>query len=198
MFQAFSSDGHRVEWRRWTGDDDEAVTLNWENEGWTVEGSVRGADVQYVVRMSAGWQVQQVMLFRDLDQPDLWIATDGAGRWGEVNGAHRPDLDGCTEVWFDVTTTDGTTRLLSPFPAAIPIRRLGSMSALAPRQAAQVHAVTVDVETLGMVGRQMQYERLSEHRWLVRDVGRNERLAEFDVDDHGLPIDVDGHFRRVR
>jgi hypothetical protein len=197
MFTAFSSDGHRAEWRGWAGASAETVTLHWENEGWTAEGIVRGADVHYVVRLSAAWQVQQVLLFRDLDEPDLWMATDGTGRWGEVNGAHRPDLDGCTEVWLTVTSReDDETSVLSPFPAAIPIRRLASMSAIGPHEAAQVHAVTIDVETLGVVGRRLQYEHVSDNRWLVRDADDDTVLAEFDVDDHGLPMDVEGQFRR--
>ena len=42
--------------------------------------------------------MRQFLLFRDLDEPDLWLATDGTGRWGEMNGAHRPELDGCYDV----------------------------------------------------------------------------------------------------
>ncbi len=198
MFSAFSSDGHEVRWQRWTGDDHETLTLHWENEGWTAEGIVRGADVHYVVRLSAAWHVQQVLLFRDLDDPDLWIATDGAGRWGEVNGAHRPELDGSTELWFEVTRADGATELLTPFPAAISIRRLAIASPLAVRQAAQVQALSIDVETLGITGRHLQYERITDHRWLVRDVDAADAIAEFDVDVHGLPLDVKGAFRRIR
>jgi hypothetical protein len=198
MFSTFSADGHRAQWHGWATDSDETVTLHWENEGWTAEGIVRGADVHYVVRLSAAWHVQQVLLFRDLDEPDLWIATDGSGRWGEVNGAHRPDLDGCTEIWFTVSDASGADPApLSPFPAAIPIRRLASFDALAPGQAAQVHAITIDVETLGVVGRQLQFERAAESTWTVRDVETDEELVEFDVDPHGLPLDVRGRFRRT-
>lgn len=198
MFSSFSADGHRAEWESWAQAGRETVTLHWENEGWTVEGVVRGADVHYVVRLSAAWHVQQILLFRDLDQPDLWIATDGAGRWGEINGAHRPELDGCTDVWLTVTSReDDSTAVLSPFPAAIPIRRLTAMSAIGPQEAAQLHAVTIDVETLGVVGRRMQYEHVTDVRWRVRDVDAGTVLAEFDVDAHGLPLHVDGLFRRA-
>jgi hypothetical protein len=198
VFSAFSSDGHRAAWSAWAGPSSETVTLHWENEGWTAEGIVRGADVHYVLRLSAAWHVQQVLLFRDLDQPDLWMATDGAGRWGEVNGAHRPEIDGCTEIWFTVTSrADDETAVLSPFPAAIPIRRLAAIDAIGPHEAAQVHAVTIDVETLGVVGRRLQYEHVTDLRWRVRDVDTDDVLAEFDVDAHGLPMDVEGQFRRA-
>ena len=197
MVSAFSSDGHEVRWTRWDGGGEETLTLHWENEGWTAEGVVRDADVHYVVRLSAAWHVQQVLLFRDLEDPDLWIATDGAGRWGEINGAHRPELDGSTELWFEVTVPGGATALLTPFPAAISIRRLAAASPLALREAAQVQALAIDVETLGVARRHLRYERLDERRWAVRDVDLGEALAEFDVDEHGVPLDVDRAFRRV-
>lgn len=198
MFHAFSADGHRAQWQAWAGTGTETLTLRWENEGWTAEGAVGGADVHYVVRLSAGWHVQQMLLFRDLDEPDLWLATDGAGRWGEVNGAHRPELDGASELWLTLTSpAGGATTLLSPFPAAIPIRRLRAIDAIGPGEAAQLHAITVDVETLGVVRRQLQYEHVAVRRWRVRDAEHDLDLAEFDVDEHGLPLDVDGHFRRL-
>jgi hypothetical protein len=95
---AFPSDGYTARWRTWDHAHLETLVLRWENEGWTATGEVGREAVTYVVRLSATWQVRQFLLFRDLDQPDLWLGTDGAGRWGEVNGAHRPDLDGCTDI----------------------------------------------------------------------------------------------------
>ncbi len=56
-----------------------------------------------MIRLSATWQVRQFLLFRDLDEPDLWLGADGTGRWGEMNGAHRHDLAGCTDVELTVT-----------------------------------------------------------------------------------------------
>ena len=54
--------------------------------------------IDYVIRVSPLWQVRQFLLFRDMEQPDLWLGTDGHGRWGELNGAHRPELDGALDV----------------------------------------------------------------------------------------------------
>ena len=91
-----------------------SVDLTWENEGWTANGTIGADDATFVVRMSAQWVVQQFLLFRDMDEPDLWLATDGHGRWGEMNGAHRTELDGCIDI--DLAGT--------PFTNVIPIRRL--------------------------------------------------------------------------
>jgi hypothetical protein len=84
----------------WGGAAVEEVVLRFEHGGWTADGrvSVPGAvhrDVHWVARLSPDFAARQFLLFRDLDEPDLWLGTDGRGRWGEVNGAHRPELDGC-------------------------------------------------------------------------------------------------------
>ena len=60
----------------WEGDEVEVTEFRWENEGWTISGQVARERVQYVVRLSASWQVRQFLLFRDLEDPDLWLATD--------------------------------------------------------------------------------------------------------------------------
>ena len=65
--------------------------------------------------------MRQLLLFRDLDEPDLWLATDGHNRWGEMNGAHRPELDGCADIELSC----------SPFPATLPIRRPASCGEIA-------------------------------------------------------------------
>ena len=105
--------------RRGTTTAIEVLTLRWENEGWTASGEVGRERIHYVIRLSPTWQVRQFLLFRDLDDPDLWLATDGHARWGEMNGAHRPELDGCHDI--DLACT--------PFTNTLPIRRLP----LAPR-----------------------------------------------------------------
>ena len=113
-YTALPASGHTVRWAVWEGDDVEVTDLRWENEGWTVSGQVDREQVQYVVRLSASWQVRQFLLFRDLEDPDLWLATDGTARWGEMNGAHRIELDGCYDL--DLACT--------PFTKTLPIHRL--------------------------------------------------------------------------
>ena len=133
--------------------------------------------MQYVVRLSATWQVRQFLLFRDLDEPDLWLATDGSGRWGEMNGAHRPELDGCYDI--DLACT--------PFTKSLPIRRLP----LHVGDSADLPVVTVDVETLDVRAATHRYVRLDTHRWQferrrsLRRVRRRPARSR-----HRLPADV--------
>ncbi len=101
-YTALPASGHTARWATWDGAGDEVTDFRWENEGWTISGQVARERVQYVVRLTASWQVRQFLLFRDLEEPDLWLATDGTARWGEMNGAHRAELDGCYDVGLPV------------------------------------------------------------------------------------------------
>lgn len=179
--RAFPADGFEAAWSTADGAHTEHVSLRWDNEAWTVSGRVGAHDVEYVLRLSPLWEVRQFLLFRDLEQPDLWLGTDGSGRWGEVNGAHRTDLDGAFDVHLDVT----------PFTHTLPIRRLP----LSVGEAAELRSLSVDVETLGVVTVDLGYARTGPRRWRVTTDGEH---VEFDVDDHGLPVDIPGRFRRER
>ncbi|MFZ9884781.1 MAG: putative glycolipid-binding domain-containing protein, partial [Ilumatobacteraceae bacterium] len=115
-YQSLSSSGHKASWQPISAVEKSLITdqsastspspmhsaveLRWENEGWTAEGTLGSDNAQFVLRLSAGWTVQQCLLFRDLEDPDLWLGTDSHGRWGEMNGAHRTELDGCTDIDF--------------------------------------------------------------------------------------------------
>lgn len=179
---AFPADGYTARWQSWDGEGDETLTLRWENEGWTAMGEVGRERISYVIRLTATWQITQFLLFRDQDQPDLWLGTDGAGRWGEVNGAHRPDLDGASDL--DLACT--------PFTHTLPIRRL----AIDVGDGAEMKAARVDVETLGVVAVRRRYERLAPRRWRYSDLASGE-ITEFTVDEYGLVHDDPGTFRRV-
>ena len=111
--------------------------------GWTAEGTLGVDNAQFVLRISAGWTIQQCLLFRDLEDPDLWLGTDTHGRWGEMNGAHRTELDGCTDIDFVNT----------PFTNCIPIRRLP----LVVGHSATLSVAVIDIETLGITKQTHQY-----------------------------------------
>ncbi len=179
-YTALPASGHTVRWTTWDGADDEVTELRWENEGWTINGLVSRERVQYVLRLSATWQVRQFLLFRDLDDPDLWLATDGTARWGEMNGAHRLELDGCYDIDLPC----------SPFTNTLPIRRLP----LEVGDSTELPVVRVDVETLEARPTIHRYVRLGTHRWAF---AQGDDSVEFDVDKHGLLIDYPGEFRRV-
>ena len=179
---AFPSDGYTARWRTWDHEHLETVMLRWENEGWTATGEVGREAVTYVLRLSATWQVRQFLLFRDLDEPDLWLGADGTGRWGEMNGDHRHDLAGCTDVDLAVT----------PFTNSIPIRRLK----LDVGASADVVAATIDIDALGVVPVRQRYERLTARRFRRTNLDSGE-ITEFDVDEYGLVHDEPDTFRRL-
>ncbi len=194
-YRAFSSDGHAARWRPWDAGPESAehelLTLAWENEAWTASGAIERANahdtIHYVVRISPTWHVRQFLLFRDMDEPDLWLGTDGHGRWGEMNGDHRPELDGCVDIALRCT----------PFTNSLPIRRLP----LHVGHAADITVAVIDVETLDVQPDHVRYTRLASHHW------RYDRLIDgsvepgstqlFDVDEHGLVIDSPSLFRRI-
>ena len=169
-------------WTTWDGEHEESFSLTWDNEAWTASGHVGREDVQYIIRLSPLWQVRQFMLFRDLDQPDLWLGTDGHGRWGEMNGAHRPDLDGPIDVALVVT----------PFTHALPIRRLP----LHVGDSARLSVLAIDVETLGVTTQLVTYVRTGLRSWRVdRGDPAEPTSIELTVDEHGVPLEVLGWFR---
>jgi hypothetical protein len=181
-YTPFPADGHTVTWSTWDNDATEELTLLWENEGWTASGIVGREQVQYVLRMTATWQVRQILLFRDMDEPDLWLATDGTARWGEMNGAHRVELDGCYDLHLPIT----------PFTNTLPIRRLP----LHVGHSADLPVVHVDVETLEVRADHQRYTRIDTHRWAFTHLETGV-THEFDVDDFGLVMDYPTRFRRA-
>jgi hypothetical protein len=178
--RAFPADGYTARWQRWDNDGDETLTLRWENEAWTATGDVGFEAITYVLRLSPMWHVRQFLLFRDLAEPDLWLGTDGSGRWGEMNGAHRQDIDGCLDLHLGCT----------PFTTSVPIRRLQ----LDIGDAAEIPVATIDVETLGVVPARHRYERLSLRHW--RHTDQHHVVTEFDIDEFGLVCDLPNRFRR--
>lgn len=179
-FRSFPSDGYETRWTTWDGEHTERLALRWENEAWTVSGRVGREQVEYVIRLSPLWHVRQFLLFRDLPEPDLWLGTDGQGRWGEMNGAHRPELDGAHDIALDVT----------PFTLTLPIRRLP----LHVGDAFELIVLVVDVETLAVEPTVTTYHRTDDRSWRIT---RRGETTEVTVDDYGLVTDVEGAFRRV-
>jgi len=183
---AFPADGYTARWHTWNREGDEKLDLRWENEGWTATGEVGKEAVTYVIRLSASWQVRQFLLFRDLEEPDLWLGTEGGGRWGEMNGAHRPDIDSCIDIHLPCT----------PFSNTLPIRRLQ----LNVGDSAEVMSASIDVETLGVVRVSHRYRRLGARRFehsIIDPEATADVTTEFDIDEYGLVHDLPNRFRRV-
>lgn len=188
-----SASGLQLKWVNWqsgiSGDasgetkDGNSVSLRWENEGWTADGVIDSDKAHFVLRLSAQWVVQQFLLFRDLEEPDLWLANSGGGRWGEMNGAHRTELDGCVDI--DLAGT--------PFTNAIPIRRLP----LLVGHSASLNVIAIDVETLGVTVQPRIYTRVDTHRWRYTSMALRGEV-EVEVDEMGFVTDEPGAFRRTK
>jgi len=159
-----------------------SVDIRFENEGYTAQGTLGADRAQFVLRLSATLIVQQFMLFRDMDEPDLWLGRDRSGRWGEINGAHRPDLDGCSDIALRMT----------PFASSIICKRLP----LHVGHAASLSVALVDIETLQIEPRLRTFARIDERRWrYTSEYSANE--VDVDVDDYGITRDVPGEFTRL-
>ncbi len=171
-----------VVWASWEGHTSEDFALRWDNGGWVAEGTVTGLDVQYIMRLGPDHDLRQFLLFRDLEDPDLWLVTDGAGRWGEMNGGEREDLRDCTTVSLGC----------SPSTTLTTIRAL----TLDIGEQTSVLAATIDVETLSVVPAEHRYTRLDERRWEL-SVPRFDFAVVLDVDETGVLIEAPGWFRRT-
>jgi uncharacterized protein len=178
---AFPADGFTARWQTWDTAHDEVLTLRWENEGWTATGEVGRERIHYVMRLSPLWQVRQMLLFRDMEEPDLWLATDGSGRWGEMNGAHRTELDGCRDLDLGCT----------PFTLMLPVKRLP----VDIGDEFEVPVISVDVETLSVVRSSRSFARVSQRSWRYREAPEGE-IRDLTLDEYGLVLDDPGRFRR--
>ena len=182
-YLALPASGHRASWTLADSTHLSHVDLLWENEGWTANGVLGSENAHYVIRMSALWVVQQFLLFRDLDEPDLWLATDGHGRWGEMNGEHRTELDGCIDIDLQGT----------PFTNSILTHRLP----LHVGHSSTQNVITVDTETLGVTVVPQMYTRVDTHRWQYISLAQN-KTVEVLVDEFGFVIDEPGAFSRTK
>lgn len=169
-------------WTTWDGTPASNVSLRWENEGWTAEVALHPDNATAVIRLSALWKVQQLLLFRDLPDPDLWLATDGHGRWGEMNGAHRTELDGCVDIDFANT----------PFTNSVLTHRLP----LHVGHTADIPVITIDIETLGVVSRPHRYTRIDTHTWEYTSLASGTQQHAV-VDECGFVVNEHEVFRRV-
>ena len=134
---AFSADGHDATWETWDGEHTEHSRCAGRTRRGRRPGHVGRERVEYVLRLSPTWRVRQFLLFRDLDEPDLWLAHRRplpVGR-DQRRPSHRS------------RRVRGHRARLVAVPRHVPIRRLPLGVGDRPRC-----VVAVDVETLA-VGR---------------------------------------------
>lgn len=180
-YRPIASPGRSFTWLHADGAPSSTASLRWENEGWTCEVRMERDDATAVLRLSAQWRLQQMLLFRDMEEADLWLATDGHGHWGEMNGAHRTELDGCLDVEFANT----------PFTNSIITHRLP----LHIGHSADIQLIAVDVETLGLTRVTHRYTRTAMHTWTYVDLATGDESTAV-VDEHGIIVD-DSFFLRA-
>ncbi len=99
-----------------------------------------------------------------------------------MNGAHRTELDGCTDIDFANT----------PFTNCIPIRRLP----LLVGDSAIISVALIDIETLGITKQTQQYTKVSPTIWRYFSVASNCEV-EANVDEFGFILDEPNRFQRV-
>lgn len=180
-YRAVPATGLEMAWDDGSGVPAVQANLRWDNEAWTFEVGLVAERASVVMRLSIDWAPRQMLLFRDLAEPDLWLATGGGGRWGEVNGAHRTDLDGGTDL-----VVAG-----SPVFDSVVIRRLP----LHVGDSADVNRIMIDTQTLSMTVGRARYTRTASHDWLVRH-GVGSEPDSVTVDEFGFVLDVPGRLQR--
>jgi len=181
-YRPLASPGRSFIWQHWDGTPSSRVDLRWENEGWTAELRLERDDATVALRLSAQWRIQQMLLFRDMEEADLWLATDGKGHWGEMNGAHRTELDGALDIDFVNT----------PFTNSVITHRLP----LHVGHTADIQVITIDIETLAVEKVPHRYTRTGMHTWTYTSLAAGTD-AEVTVDEHGFVIDETNVFRRA-
>jgi hypothetical protein len=155
-----AADGYAVRSTLVTGDPAYELRVDWRlDAGWTT----RTLDLA----VTAGGEARR----RSIARPE-------PGRW-LVDGAARPDLDGCDEVDLSVT----------PFCNGIAIRRFG---------AATLRTVYVDFPAMEPQPSLQRYEALGDRRWRYVDLGAAKGfVAELLLDGDGFVAHYEGLFEAI-
>jgi uncharacterized protein len=170
----------------------EHLSLNIADDAITAEGLVVVAlagdvvKLNYAIRCDGGWNVREA--FVSVDDKDGRRSTrlirDDLGNF-LVDGAKRPDLDGCSDI--DIKA--------SPFTNTLPIRRL----ALRPDEATSLRVAYFDVPELRIEAFDQEYTRLDpavpSRRFRYRSVASG-FVADLEVDEDGVVIVYPGLWRR--
>ena len=142
--------------------------------------------LHYTVWCDGAWRVRRAAMTADHDgtRRGVELARDAHGAW-TVDGAKRPDLDGCTD----------TDIMITPFTNTLPIRNLG-LSPDAPRQ---IRVVYVKLPELTLNATNQEYTRLDSaappQRFRYRNLDTG-FIADLAVDVDGLVVDYPDIWRR--
>lgn len=179
--------------------DDEAVghsVARWEElaDGYLFHGTEVLVDqtavlsCSFSVRLDRDWVTRSVAVsaVSSSGAREHSLMADDDRLW-TVDGAHRPDLDGCIDV--DVAAT--------PLTNTFPVRRL---AALPVGEAVTTAIAWIDVPSLEVHRVDQTYERLPDRDGLAvwRYSDPTHGAFVLTVDEDGLVIDYEGFARRLR
>ena len=173
-----------VEWRDWSGQSLERLTLMVGAEGICVRSTIENPGFTARVRIDcdAGWRVRTAGIAL-ANGPALSLAADGTGSWRDADGGPLPQLDGAIDI--DLSA--------SPFTNTLPIRRLN----LGRGEVAEIAVAYVSFPDLAVSLDRQRYTCIEPmQRYLFEAVdGTFDR--EIEVDEDGLVVTYPGLFRRA-
>ena len=138
----------------------------------------------YVIEVDPAWRVRRAAI-ESGDGGRLEIEADGAGAW-RVNGARRPELDGCFDLDLEGSAVTNT----------LPVHRL----AIGLGERAEAPAAYVRTHGLSIERLEQSYRRLpsgADHLVFEYEAPRFEYRAELRFALDGLVVDYPGIARRV-
>lgn len=143
----------------------------WRLRGWTVLpiGDDPGR-IEHVVRIDEAWRTRAATIDVHTDQRRSWDVRVDGGAW-TIDGAARPDLDGCTDIdlgWSPSTNT-------------LPVRRLG----LDVGEEAITEAAWFRFPELVIERSVQRYQRTGERSWRYRSGPYD---FDLEVDAHGIVV----------
>ena len=127
-------------------------------------------EIAYRIEVASDWSTRNATIDIPALARNHRVEVPEPGIW-RIDGEHRPDLDGCSDIdlgWTPATNT-------------IPIRRLE----LEGRNAATIRAAWLKWSELEFIATDQTYSRTSETTWRYASGNFS---AELLVDDHGVVL----------
>jgi len=163
------------------------MSLSEDADGWRARSViVDGGDDPFGMtcdwRLDRNWRSRSLELSRLAPGAERRLSVERAGpnSW-RVDGAARPDLEGCAEI--DLSAT--------PFCNGLALKRLN-------HEPGELTALYVLAPTLSIEPSRQRYERLGERRWRYVDLGAaNGFTAVLTFDADGLVRHYEGLFEAL-
>jgi hypothetical protein len=175
-------------WSAWDGSEAgmEHTDVRPADGGLNISGVVIGAEdgtrfgLAYRIRLDATWHTREAHL-RTTSGQILHLESDGQGHW-QVDGAARPDLQGCIDIDIQATPVTNT----------LPIRRLD----LKEGESLDLRLCYIKVPELTVSVAEQRYTALGPSLYRFENL-ENGFTADLPVDEDGFVRDYPGLFRRL-